>query len=284
MTDPTHLAAESAGPILRPQPLDMGDVLDHTLWVIQARAKPLFIVLVCTVLPANLLVGLAWLGMAFVPFMPGAEGGMTEEDMVLAFGLVSILALGITALAAAVVLPLAAAAVSYIVSTAYFGGDANPWRALRRAFGRLPVLVVSSLLYWIAAGIGFMLCIIPGFWLMIACFLYLPVIAFESRGPVQALRRSFRLTEGNRLRVFGLMLVLGVLSSGITMLSFLAPIPGLQQLLEALLGMITGAVFYVVYTVLYFSIRSQRENMDVEALIDRVSARVQQGGGEEVVL
>ncbi|MFO7774431.1 MAG: hypothetical protein R6W89_01410, partial [Candidatus Hydrogenedentota bacterium] len=85
-------------------------------------------------------------------------------------------------------------------------------------------------------------------------------------------------------RLLGLMLVLGVLSSGITMLSFLAPIPGLQQLLEALLGVITGALFYVVYTVLYFSIRSQRENMDVEAMVDRVCARVQQGGGEEVVL
>lgn len=284
MTDPTHPSAESAGPVLRPQPLDMGDVLDHTLWVIQARAKPLLLVLVCTVLPANFLIGLVWLGMAFVPFMPGPDGGMTEEGMMLAFGLVSVVALGITALAAVVVFPLAAAAVSYIVSTAYFGGDSNPWRALRRALGRLPVLVVSSLVSYAAVGIGFMLCIIPGFWLMIVWLLYLPVIAFESTGPIQALRRSFRLTAGHRLRLFGLMLVLGVLSSGITMLSFLAPIPGLQQLLEALLGVITGALFYVVYTVLYFSIRSQRENMDVEAMVDRVCARVQQGGGEEVVL
>ena len=281
MTDPS---GDGAGPILRPQPLDMGDVLDHTLGVIQARAKPLFIVLVCTVLPANLLVGLVWLGMAFVPFMPGPDGGLTEEGMMLAFGLVWILAMGITAAAAIVVFPLAAVAVSYIAGTAYFGGDANPWRALRRAFGRFPVLVVSSLIYYAAAGIGFMLCIIPGVWLMIAWFLYLPVIAFEPAGPVQALRRSYRLTKGHRLRILVLLLVLGVLSSGITMLSFLAPIPGIQQLLEALLGVITGAILYVVYTVLYFSARSQRENMDVEALIDRVTARVQQNGGEEVVL
>ncbi len=284
MTDSPHPSTESAGPILRPQPLDMGDVLDHTLWVIQARFKPLVIVLVCTVLPANLLVGLAWLGFAFVPFMPGPDGGMTEEGMMLAFGIVFILAMGITAIATVVVFPLAVAAVSHIVSTAYFGGDANPWRALRRAFGRFPVLVVSSLIYYVAAGIGFMLCFIPGIWLLIAGFLYLPVIAFEPAGPVQAIRRSFRLTEGQRLRILVLLLVLGVIGSGITMLSFVAPIPGIQQLLEALLGVISSAIFCVVEAVLYFSTRSQRENMDVEALIDRVTARVQQGGLEEVVL
>lgn len=59
----------------------------------------------------------------------------------------------------------------------------------------------------IAVGVGTMLLLIPGIYLMVLWFVALPVCVIESAGPIDSLRRSATLTRGNRWQIFGIGVV-----------------------------------------------------------------------------
>ena len=65
-------------------------------------------------------------------------------------------------------------------------------------------LVVGSIAFSFVVGIGFLLLIVPGLFLLTALYFYTFRIAVESENFVEALRSSYSLTAGNRLELFGL--------------------------------------------------------------------------------
>lgn len=74
---------------------------------------------------------------------------------------------------------------------------------------RLPTYLVASIIFGVLAGIGFLLCIIPGVIVMtfFGFFGYVIVDAGEE-SPIEALRRSQQLVSGNFGTVLGLAIVL----------------------------------------------------------------------------
>lgn len=69
--------------------------------------------------------------------------------------------------------------------------------------------LAASLMQSIAIGFGLLLLLIPGLYLIGRLVLVVPVIADGERDPVQALKRSWKLTQGEGFRV--LFMVLGLL-------------------------------------------------------------------------
>ena len=69
-------------------------------------------------------------------------------------------------------------------------------RSISIGFKYLLPILFASILYGLAVAGGMVLLIIPGLFLMVSMYLYMPVIVVEGKGPFEALKRSFNLVAG----------------------------------------------------------------------------------------
>jgi len=92
-------------------------------------------------------------------------------------------------------------------------------QVLKRSMLLLLPALAASMMQGLAVGFGLLLFILPGLWLLSRLVLVMPLIATDVPDPVNALRTSWRLTEGHALKILGMLaiLVLGfiMLSVGI---------------------------------------------------------------------
>ena len=84
-------------------------------------------------------------------------------------------------------------------------------KALGAAFAGLPAWAGAALLTAVPVGIGLILLVVPGVYLMARLFLIAPVIMVERAGPMAAIARSWRMTETCAWQVL-LLFVLGLLA------------------------------------------------------------------------
>ena len=85
--------------------------------------------------------------------------------------------------------------------------------AYRWGLGKIAKLSVSAVMSWILIALGTLLCIIPGIILGCAFHVVYPVAVFEKHSPVDVLKRSYKLTDGHRLSIFGAGIVIAILSA-----------------------------------------------------------------------
>ena len=101
----------------------------------------------------------------------------------------------------------------------------------------LGALIVNSILFGIAVGIGFILLIVPGLILLTIWAVTAPSIVIERRGPIEAFGRSWELVKGDGWPVFGVILIIFLIGVGIAIVT-------------AILGAVTGDVGYFVFRTL----------------------------------
>jgi hypothetical protein len=100
---------------------------------------------------------------------------------------------------------------------------------------RLPAVIAAGILAAIGIGIGFLLLIVPGLYLLTIWSMLVPVIVIEERRAGEAFTRSHDVVRGHGWQVFGLVLVTFLLvgiASGVIRLIF-APLP---EFLDVWLG------------------------------------------------
>ena len=91
--------------------------------------------------------------------------------------------------------------------------DRLPTADHTRRLGRtVAVTFVVSIIYGLAVGIGTVLFVIPGIFLAVSLVFAQPAVILEDAGVIEALERSWSLTSGNRLKLFGLGVLVVVLS------------------------------------------------------------------------
>lgn len=108
-------------------------------------------------------------------------------------------------------------------------------QGLRRAGPIAIVAIITTILTWI----GLILVIVPGIIIYLMLCVAVPVLMVEGPSIGASLSRSRELTKGQRLRLFGLLLV-GVVGSGIVVVA-IGTVIGLV-LPESDVGQIVGAV------------------------------------------
>jgi len=100
---------------------------------------------------------------------------------------------------------------------------------------RLPAVIAAGVIAAIAIGIGFLLLIVPGLFLLTIWSMLVPVIVLEGRSAGESFSRSREIVRGNGWSMFGLIVVtflLVAIASALIRLVF-APLP---DFLDAWLG------------------------------------------------
>ncbi len=174
--------------------------------------------------------------------------------------------------------PIASAAVVYGVFQGLRGRSATLGQCLAVAAARWQAIIGLAILTVLVTGVGYLMCIIPGFVLTYGFFVAGPVLIVEKLEPVEAMKRSWELTDGFKLVLF-------VLALAITSMQLAATIPlnlafdtdasgvespagfGLLQILEGLIIVVFSAFNAVAAGVAYHDLRSLREGSGDEELI-----------------
>lgn len=235
---PEQAPADSGGRlaepgIIEPRPLTVGDVLGGAFRAVRYNPMTMFgLTLVVVLLSQFLAVGAGYLiDRQFAPILPQDDlGGVTSM-----LGWSSLTSTIATLLATIV----AEIALSFAVHEAVFARRTKPAAALQRlgsragaalAFAALTGLagIIAIGLMVFAAGMlaeaigenGWLILVVlvPAFfvaaiWISIRLLLAPCAIAIEQAGPIQAIRRSWRLSKGRFWRLLGIYLLASVLIS-----------------------------------------------------------------------
>lgn len=135
-----------------------------------------------------------------------------------------------------------------------------------------PVFFTIFMLYWCVL-FGTYPFIIPGFVLAAGLFVAVPAAVCERPGVMGTLTRSFALTEGNRMRIFGLMLLfwgarVGAKFGAISLLDPQGHAGKIQALLISVLAIdfLFGTVGAVIQGVTYSRLRQLKDGVSTADL------------------
>jgi hypothetical protein len=123
-------------------------------------------------------------------------------------------------------------------------------------------LIGFGILFGIGVGIGFLLLIIPGFFLLTMWSVGAPAIVVEKEGPIGAFGRSWKLVMGDGWRVFAVLVVvfLIVLAVSAVLAAIASGISGeaLNLIAAIIAGVITAPVYAIAVSVLFFDLGGGR--------------------------
>ena len=137
-------------------------------------------------------------------------------------------------------------------------------------------LFIALIVQGIAIGLGFIALIIPGLFLLVSLIFTQVFVALEGEGPFEALSSSWSLSKGNRFSLFGLGVVLFVISLLVsipaTIVTVLSPVVGtvLNYVVSGFVSIFSIAVLVAAYQQLSSGAAATTESEDdgVERLDD----------------
>ena len=111
-------------------------------------------------------------------------------------------------------------ALMKVMQTGIAPGVNESYRWGLNRLGKLSVCALASLVF---ESVGLALCIIPGIFLFLAFELVYPMAVLEDRSPREILKRSYRMTKGRLLSIFGatflMSLIAGLAAAPVTMMA-----------------------------------------------------------------
>ncbi|MHB8419992.1 MAG: hypothetical protein ACYDCL_18100 [Myxococcales bacterium] len=236
----------------------VSEILDGTFKIYRDHFWPLFAIAAIGAVPTALFDGVAgWVTHA-------AESGSYQRALP-----------ALLALLAAVPLVLLAATLETCALTcatvdAYLGRPFTAMGSIGRALSLFPSLLWAGLLFYLGVGAGFVLLIIPGFYLTLIWAVWLQALVVENARGSAALGRSRALTRGGTGRLGWLLLVFVLLQLAL-LAGFKAAIPAKLEdipILAAVLEQLPNALIVPIYpallTLFYFDGRIRHEGYDLE--------------------
>jgi hypothetical protein len=235
-----------------------------------------------------------------------ASGTITRQQLIDATStLATVLGvvLGIALLQLLVIQPIATAAMTRAVGDVYLDQPATVGGAYRAVGKRLGSVVAVSMLLFLtgvgllivdfglilgaayafgSAGAVLLIVIIPVtifvFILVFTRWLFAaPSVMLERLGAIAALRRSWQLVRGSTPRVFGIMLLVGLITGILSAIisALLSAVTGfgdqnvrliLNQVATLIVAVLIQPISFIVVVLLYYDLRIRREAFDIEML------------------
>ncbi len=190
--------------------IDVGDVLSSSYGLFKANMQLLVLLNAACALPGWLLSS----GGAFYQTLsmsqsaggpPDLSGVFTGAGLAIVGGLLSFV--------------LSSIAVSSATRVGLDGLDGHTEIDFPGAitYGLQHILTTLGILFLtaLAVGFGMVLCVVPGVIAACALAVSLPVSIAESKGAMDAMQRSFELTDGNRMNIFLVYLAMVAVAIGV---------------------------------------------------------------------
>lgn len=138
-------------------------------------------------------------------------------------------------------------------------------------------LIGLAILSTLGIGLGFILLVVPGFMLLCAWIVATPALVAEKRDVFSCFGRSAELTRGNRWRIFGLLVLYGIVTMVVGLV--IAGLMGAALLGGGSVAVLTLVVQVISNTlislvgatgvaVLYVELRRAREGLGAESLAE----------------
>lgn len=228
--------------------MGVGSVLNRS-WATLMRDPVLFFGLsVLATLPALVV---DWL----------SRGG--GEEMALTFLFVTLVSM--------VAAQIIQGAIAYGVYRTLRNEQASIGEAITRGMSRIVPLVIAALLVGLCTGLGMVLLIVPGLILMCMWQVTIPACVVERLGATASMKRSADLTKGYRWTIFGLIILVGILTIGFEMvggilIGLLGDGNGVGALIAAVARFIPGTFGSVMAATIYYTLREVKEGVSVDNL------------------
>jgi len=178
----------------------------------------------------------------------------------------------VAALAALLVNFLTQAAIIYGTSQDLRGNKASFTDCITRGLASVVPVIVGSFLLMIGVGIGFLLLIIPGIIFSLMWWVYVPAIVVEGKGILESFGRSAELTSGRRWSIFGLLIIVVVLTGVVGAVVNLAAVAAVSAssdptfffvIAQYVINALINAFGAVLVAVGYYYLRVEKEGVDV---------------------
>lgn len=139
--------------------------------------------------------------------------------------------------------------------------------SLRIGLARTIPVIGVGILVGLAMMLGFLLLVVPG--IILGCMLYvaIPACVIEKLGVTASMSRSASLTKGYRWQVFGLFLLVIVISAvGAFVLAIIGGTGLVGQILTFAWQVVSTAFSAVLSAVIYHDLRMAKEGIDLDTL------------------
>lgn len=249
---------------LQLRPLGVGEIVDASFTVYRRRFGPMF------------MIGLV---LVFIPFLVSLVGGCTSE----AGATTCSSPIGWLAVAVGTIGSIVAGAAAAIVAAEAYAGVQSDWRrAMRIGVRRTLAIIIATIVIGVLIGIGFVLVIVPGIFLLISFAVVWESLIIEGIGPMDSIKRSWRLVSGERWRLFGaglLIMIIAVIVFGIlSAVVWLILAAGLgvddnmsSYLVGQLATLVSIPLSGAVGAVIYLDLRVRKDSLDTDGLAAALS-------------
>jgi hypothetical protein len=165
---------------------------------------------------------------------------------------------------------LVTGAFTYAVVERLRGRKVDLRRTLSVGFANYGPLLSTSITTGLMVGLAALLCLVPGVILWLRWMLCIPVVVVEGMRGNAARNRSEALTVGHREGLFGMLVLLTLLSTvlgGVVGYAFGRNDSLLHRFLaRVVLDSLLTTFTAVLYAVTYFQLRSEKEGLDINQL------------------
>lgn len=250
---------------LQLRPLGVGEIVDATFTVYRRRFGPMLAIVLMLV---------------FIPFLVSLVGGCSLDSG----GTTTCTSpIGWLGYYVGVVGSMVAGVAAVLVAAGAYADVPSDWRsAMSAGIRRIIAIIAATIVAGVLMAIGFVLLIIPGIFVLVSLAVVWEALIIEGIGPMESIKRSWRLVAGERWRVFGAGLLVIVL-----MVIFVGVVSAVIALiLSAGLGVSGGMTGYLVQqvasllsipltaalgTVIYLDLRVRKESLSAAELAAALS-------------
>jgi hypothetical protein len=264
--------------------LSVGEILDRT-FTLYRRNFLLFFGITAIPYMLNLVLNLVRL-LYFRDFTSaGIKGAGATATLSGSYFLMMLIAAAV----GLVVYLFSQGATILAVTELYLGRTTSMASALGRVWDELGTLFGVVVLNGLAVGVGLILLVIPGLYMMCRLLVCVPAALVENLGPRESLSRSFDLTRDNAGRAFLLFLVYMclVFAGGTLTGLLLLPVavshqdPSVMRLwgslslvAQTLINSLVSPIFLIACAVFYFDLRIRKEAFDLQFMMNPDSEHV----------
>lgn len=174
--------------------LSFGETLGEAFNLYFDNFIPLFFITLVSSIPAIVLVHSIGLG--------GPTGSM--EAKLLNLVILLVLYVGVNTIATALIIEL--------ISKKYLKQHQSTGQYLKNVLPFIFPIIGLSILMVIIIGVGLLLFIIPGIYFALGLIPASLILIVERKKVMDSISRSFFLTKGKKLEIFGFLLVLGIIN------------------------------------------------------------------------